>query len=59
MATPTASTKWKLGKGIQINSQAKTVISNVYEYFAKCHVKGRAKPAVERTAEATGMHDSS
>ena len=55
MATPTIGKKAKLGRGIRIASQSRMIISNVYGYFKKLQAKGKCKPALERTVEATGV----
>ena len=50
MATPTTGKKVKLGRGIRI-----IIISNVYDNFKKLEAKGKCKPALEQTVEATGV----
>ena len=44
----------KIGRGVRLKSQTKTVILNVYEYFKAMQRKSKTKGAFQKTLEATG-----
>ena len=45
---------YPLGFGTDFMSQSRMIISNVYDYFKELQAKGKCKPALESTVEATG-----